>query len=239
MSELAIPESQQAIDAASFINEWERQPGEPKRAFTAFTYFRDDGDERSVTAVRDRSGGAYSHAKLMEWATRWRWIERADAYDRWIDRKRQKAYIEEVEAQARRQVELGQRLQGVGEEWVGEVLADEKGRRENLTATTALRFIDKGVHLERQGLGVDKPVSEQPGAAVPNILDAQTESDIFDTITRMASNVEAVEKMVNERAIGPPGPEPIDVEGEEIIDAELVEDDEGESDANDSPMIRQ
>lgn len=217
MSDLALQPS--SLPAAnSFIDEWERQPNESARAFKAFTIYRGMGDERGVLAVRDRAGGPYSHKTLLGWAEKHHWVNRSLAWDRMLDRRRQRAHIEEVEAMERRQVQAGQVLQDVGLKYVKEGLNTKEDRLKNLTATAALRFIDRGVDLEREGLGLDKPESAGDVNVQVNVLDNQTRADVFDKITQMAENMAAVERMVVER-----NTPVMVVDDEDIEDAELVE----------------
>lgn len=220
MTDLAVAPTS---TANRFINEWERQQGEPAKAFSAFTIFRDMGDERGVTLVRDKAGGAYSHKSLMTWAEKYRWIERADAYDRYLDRRRQAALAAEIEAQARRQVQAGQVLQEHGLKYVKENLATPEERKANLSANTALRFIDKGIDLERQGLGADKPDVGSAADQTPAVLDAGTKADVFAKIDEMSRNMKAWREAAEARGMAFPPEEIIDVEGEEVepdVDAE-------------------
>lgn len=217
MSDLAVqPPSPPA--ANSFVDEWERQSNESARAFRAFTLYRGMGDERAVLAVRDRLGGPYSHKTLMGWAEKHHWVNRALAYDRMLDRRAQRIHIEEIEAMARRQVQTGQVLQNVGLQFVKEQLDTKELRAKHLGANSALRFIDRGVDLEREGLGMDKPESAGDINVQVNVLDHQTKADVFDKITQMAENMAAVERMVATRNTPIPP--------EDIVDADVVEDDE-------------
>lgn len=206
--------------APTFIDEWERQPGESPKAWQAFQVFRDMGEERGVYAVRNKAGFSTSYQQLQKWAERFRWIERAAAYDRMIDRKRQRAHIEEVEAMARRQVDIGRVLQERGLAWVKEQLESAEQREKALTSSTALRFIDKGVDLEREGLGLNDRDEAGDVNVQVNVLDGGTRVELFDKIDQMASNAQRVEVMMRERS------GTITAQPEEIIDAELVEDDE-------------
>ncbi len=205
---------------SSFIDEWERQPHEGPRAWQAFQLFRDMGEERAVYAVRDKAGFSTGYQQLTKWADRHRWLERAAAYDRMIDRRRQRAHIEEVEAMARREVQIGQVLQEHGLAYVKEQLDTVEKRQKALNANSALRFIDRGVDLEREGLGLNKKADENETVG-PSVLDAQTQSDVFDTIDQMAANMVEVRQLMEERTTV------ITVEPEDDIeDAELVDDEE-------------
>jgi hypothetical protein len=75
---------------------WERQPGESRQAFEAFTLYRDLEAGRSLAKVGRRAGKDVS---LMErWSSKWEWVTRAEAYDRYLDQQavenRQAAKVE-------------------------------------------------------------------------------------------------------------------------------------------------
>lgn len=65
--------------------EWERQEGETEPAFEAFRTFRDMGLARSIKGTYEALGK--SKALITDWASRWRWHERARAYDNYVDRR--------------------------------------------------------------------------------------------------------------------------------------------------------
>lgn len=91
---------------------WERLAGETAAAFAAFCAFRDFGPERSVPkAVNERyskteGGEAADPAFLGKkcrmwrgWAAQYKWRERAEAYDQYIDRLKQAEKRKVIEAQ--------------------------------------------------------------------------------------------------------------------------------------------
>jgi hypothetical protein len=58
---------------------WERWPNESSPAFEAFTMYREMGAQRSLVRVGRECG---KNVRLMErWSIRWRWQERAAAWD--------------------------------------------------------------------------------------------------------------------------------------------------------------
>jgi hypothetical protein len=204
---------------ARFSEEWERQQGEPPKAWAAFCIYRDMGDERGVTKVRDKAGGLYKHSTLLRWAEAHRWVERARAWDNYVDRRRQAAFLKEQEEMARRHIKTGQQLQEAGLAYVEEQLGDAEKRAEAMTPTSALRFIDVGVGLERKGMGVDDEQKQADLNVQVNVLDAGTKGDVFAKIGEMARNMAAVRDL---------GSSTLPAPAEEIVDAEVVEDDESE-----------
>ena len=206
-----------AVSRSSMVEEWERQPGEPQRAFKAFVLYRDDEDERRVTKVRDVFGFAASNATLLRWATEWRWSDRANAYDRYLDRRKWLARAEEIEAAERLQVQIGHELQEKGHLFVQENLDTPEKRASNLTTPGAVTLVRTGTALVREGLGMDKDQAASETNIQINVLDAGTKANLFDKIEAMAANISAAREL----SIAPPSPAYED----EIVDAELVEDD--------------
>lgn len=78
-------------------NTWEMQPGETSKAFAAFCAYRDMGPERSLPKVCQMS--ARSLPNVKRWSERHRWVERAAAYDAYMDSVRRGGY-EEAERSA-------------------------------------------------------------------------------------------------------------------------------------------
>lgn len=113
-----------SVKDVAHIWPWDRQLRETKEAFGAFALYRDLGDHRSVAAVSTQLGRS---AKLTRrWSVRWRWVERAIAWDRELDRVKQSAMKDKIVEVAERHakaasaqlavlmapaMELGKRLQ--------------------------------------------------------------------------------------------------------------------------------
>jgi hypothetical protein len=207
MTDLAVSPAAEAM-----VDQWERQPGEPSAQFGVFALFRDMGAERGIVRMRDQNGSKWKLTTLARWAEKYRWVERAEAWDREVDRRKRQALLAEIEAQARRQVVIGQTLQDRGLRFIEEQLDTPEKRKANLTPTSALRYIQEGVALERKGLGVD---DEERGTDVNvnvNVLAPGVKANVFAKIEEMHQNMRAV------AAAFRPGA------SEEIIDAEVVED---------------
>jgi hypothetical protein len=82
---------------------WERQPGEPDRAFAAFCLYRDAGAaDRSLDGVGRQVHGTRAGRKrgatgrVQHWSARWSWVARARAYDAHQDRLAREAREEAV-----------------------------------------------------------------------------------------------------------------------------------------------
>lgn len=86
---------------------WERQSGEPSKAYAKFCTYRDLGPSRSIPKALAKVGK--SSAKPGYWqkiAARWNWTGRCDAFDAHVDAERRSAQLEEIVEMNRRQAAL-------------------------------------------------------------------------------------------------------------------------------------
>lgn len=128
---------------------WERLSGETSMAYAAFRQYRDLGPARRVDDMADTS-----RTSAQRWSRRWRWVERAQAWDAEAHRLEDAARLEQIRTMdsnhqraARALIAAGLRaLQNVGE----------------LTPHQAARFVDLGTRLERAtllGAHLEPPVT--------------------------------------------------------------------------------
>lgn len=83
---------------------WDRQDGETDKAFAAFCIYRDMGSERSYKDVRIKFGKQPNYERMLQrWGSQHRWVERATAYDAYLDEQKREA-LQEVQRKA--QVEI-------------------------------------------------------------------------------------------------------------------------------------
>src|SRR4051794_38595149 len=64
------------------LDPWDRQLGEPDKAWEAFVFYRDMGGTRSYEKVRQALGKGSGYVRQIEvWGTKWSWVERCYAFD--------------------------------------------------------------------------------------------------------------------------------------------------------------
>ncbi len=109
-----------------------RLPGEPAAAWAAFCAYRALGPRRSIRgAYRQRSGneGATGNGQASgcwnAWARAYRWRERAEEWDRHVDREARLAHVDAVREMNRRQVELFQAVQAKALEALAKTTAED------------------------------------------------------------------------------------------------------------------
>lgn len=92
---------------------WERQKNESSKAYAAFCIYRDLGVERSLEKVAQNRGKPGSKSWLNTWSTKYHWVERARAYDDYLEQEKrkeqEKAILEMVERHTKEAMALQQK----------------------------------------------------------------------------------------------------------------------------------
>ena len=92
---------------------WERQKNESSKAYAAFCIYRDLGVERSLEKVAQNRGKPGSKSWLNTWSTKYHWVERAQAYDDYLEQEKrkeqEKAILEMVERHTKEAMALQQK----------------------------------------------------------------------------------------------------------------------------------
>ncbi len=91
------------------IQPWEQQEGETPRAFGGFQVYKDLGPSRSLNAVAEDLFGkkkAKTQVRTVSrWSSKWRWVERARAWDRYATRQANQASLKERRRQGKQAAE--------------------------------------------------------------------------------------------------------------------------------------
>jgi hypothetical protein len=83
---------------------WEQLAGESRQAWEAFRAYRDMGDERSLDKVGEGLGK--SRGLIGRWSAGMKWRERILAYERELDRERQKIRIKDIREEHKRSTQI-------------------------------------------------------------------------------------------------------------------------------------
>ncbi|HUM43488.1 MAG TPA: hypothetical protein PKI14_11125 [Fervidobacterium sp.] len=153
---------------------WDRQPGESAKAYAAFCAYRDLGAERSLEKVRHLLDKPRTKKWLGVWSAKYNWVERAKAYDDYIEKKKraekEKAIMEMVERHAKLAMafeqRVAQRLQSVDPE--------------ELTPNDLARWLEIATRLERLSRGEPTEIGKQEvtlPAVVEVVLDDGDDSE--------------------------------------------------------------
>ena len=155
---------------------WERQPGEPARAYGAFCIYRDlPPHERSLRAVAERLGGKRSETgrrstrPLERWSSRWRWVERAARWDEEQDRRAREAQLRAVKEMRERHAKEAMALQQKALERLKRMDPEE------LSPKDVLWYFVEAAKLERISRGEPDQIQEQRSDWVAAVLAAWPE----------------------------------------------------------------
>lgn len=155
-------QKREQVDLATDRKPYEQQPKETDVAFAAFKTYR-DMEERTLAKTGKALGKS---APLMEgWSSRWRWGERATAWDRERDDRARATTLDEIEEMQRRHIQLALGMQQLGALELQRVLKDAQTKVEiggvGLSAADIHRLIDAGAKLERLNRGEPESVERK------------------------------------------------------------------------------
>lgn len=138
---------------------YERLPDESSKAYAAFTVYRDLGESRTIEKVQQKLSKSTGYQRqLLEWSATYSWVDRATAYDDYIEaqaRKRvERDAIRRKADMLKRHADVGRFLQSKGVEYLR---ADGKGIEKSSDAITAIK---SGVDMERKAEGLPEWIFE-------------------------------------------------------------------------------
>jgi len=169
-----LPVEEPTIDPQLEVRVWDRRQGETRKAFRAFTLYRDQPDKRGFKEVGAQLNCSVQN--VFKWAKKYDWYNRVRAWDVHEDQQAQEAQIRERRAMAERIAHSGKRLQDVALAQL-EKLCDrlENGKPDpadpetdpakkrriypELTPYQIARMYEVGVKSERVGRGEPDPDS--------------------------------------------------------------------------------
>jgi len=151
------------------LDSWDRQPGELNLWYARFERYRLAGPNRSLLGTlndeRVRRGKKKGRSLPQSWATnvkRWRWQDRASAWDEYERRQARVRHAQAIEEANRRHIQHALALQNKASQ---RLQAMEPG---DLSPMVVLRYIVEGAKLERAALGQPQPTEEQPCVRLVN-----------------------------------------------------------------------
>lgn len=126
---------------------WERLPEESSKAYEAFCIYRDLGVDRSIekTAKSRLKPGSYSW--LRNWSSKYNWVERARAYDDYLEREKRKEREKAILEMMDRHIKETMALQQKALERLKTLNPDE------LTPRDVLNYLLEAMKVERLSRG--------------------------------------------------------------------------------------
>jgi hypothetical protein len=149
---------------------------ESAKAFDAFCAYRDLGPARSIAAAVEESGGGAGRMRTWEgWSSRYRWVERAAAYDSHIDQVRLTASADNVAMAALKHATAASRRIEKGLERLAEL------KPEDMSVLEVRQYISDGIRLHRLALGLStESVRQEASVSVRTERMASVEQILAD-----------------------------------------------------------
>lgn len=144
------------------VQPWDRMPGEGPKAYEAFVTYRDMGVSRTARKCAETLGK--SPGTTWRWSGRWHWVDRARAWDQFLDHQ----YAKEMVIQRREMAKQHARISQAMESRIVNRLTEL--RPEELTPSDLARWLDIAVKVRRQSLGLsgDTVALEHSGEVTTN-----------------------------------------------------------------------
>lgn len=167
------------MDTLIGTNQWDQQPGETVKAFEAFRTYRDMGPTRTIMkALKLNTGKENTRGRYDVWSMQNDWVNRCNAYDRFMDQQYTNGVAKQVKDMAERHAAMAsvflnkvvQRLQTIDPN--------------SLTPDQLLKWFDVCTKVERLSRGEStENVRQHHSGEVVNKLDLSGISDDeFDAI---------------------------------------------------------
>lgn len=184
------------------IQPWDRLSNESLKSFMLFRVYRDLGLTRSIKEACARTGRKFSYA--LKLATQYKWRERAEAYELFLDKKRQQIKMKEIDEMNKRHSTHAQAIENAlivpVEKFINNFKAKYGADFENMTLKDILFYIYKTaekfpnlVDTERKARGVPTDISKQNidvtsnGESIPqnvNFIVSGTKSPLLEQIKK-------------------------------------------------------
>jgi hypothetical protein len=135
---------------------WEQLKGESSAAFTAFCSYRDFGTDRNIrravdSTEKDDGVRAKKYRVWRNWATQFRWRDRASDYDRYIEKLKQTELRKTIEAQGEKHREVTGKMLDVVKKKLDLMNPEE------LTQGTVNEWVQTAIKAERENMGLIAP----------------------------------------------------------------------------------
>lgn len=134
---------------------WDRLPNESGKAYAVFCVYRDLGPERSLEKLRRNLDKPRSKKWLGEWSVKYNWVERAQAYDDYIERKKREEKENAILEMAERHAKLAMAFQQRVAQRLQQISPAE------LSPSDMAKWLDIATKLERLSRGEPTEIEKQ------------------------------------------------------------------------------
>lgn len=181
-------EKMEVVD--SFLYPWDRNPSENDKSYRLFLAFKDMGRTRSYVAVLDLFP-QLNYPAIAQLGLRYKWFDRAAAYDEHQDEKFRMKLDEEVLHAKIRQQKLGSMMSDLAEK--GLKMLEEFP--EELSPAEISKFAEIGTKIENLALGSSTEIKEAKIDAKIGIEVEKIDPEIAKEVGKLIA-IKSSEKMI-------------------------------------------
>jgi len=145
---------------------WDRLPNESTKAYAAFCVYRDLGTERSLEKAGQTLDKPRTRKWLGEWSAKYKWVERAKAYDDYVEKLKRKEKEKAIKEMAERQARIAMAFQ---EKIIERLQSIDPAE---LTPTELARWFEIAAKIERLNRGEPTEIGKQE-VMLPQIVEIE------------------------------------------------------------------
>jgi hypothetical protein len=142
---------------------WDRLSGESSKAYHHFCIYRDMGASRSLRQMAAIPGCTSVRRQLNRWSSRWRWVERCQQYDDYLEYQIRAQQEKERREMSKRHAKIAMLGQNILVKGMEELLAKVQSGQHNLAPAELARLMDVSVKVERLARGESTDIHEAVG----------------------------------------------------------------------------
>ena len=130
---------------------WDRLAGESSKAYHHFCIYRDMGASRSLRQMAGIPGCTSVRRQLNRWSSRWRWVERCQQYDDYLEYQLRVLQEKERREMSKRHAKIAMLGQNILVKGMEELLAKVQNGQHNLAPAELARLMDVSVKVGESG----------------------------------------------------------------------------------------
>ena len=142
---------------------WDRLPGESSKAYHHFCVYRDMAANRSLRQMAGIPGCTSVRRQLNRWSSRWRWVERCQQYDDYLEYQLRAQQEKERREMSKRHAKIAMLGQNILVKGMEELLAKVQSGQHSLAPAELARLMDVSVKVERLARGESTDIHEAVG----------------------------------------------------------------------------
>lgn len=150
-------------------NPWERQDTDTAASFEAFQIYRDLGPTRSLTKVVQQLNK--SKTLLGRWSGKFNWVERAEAYDQYMDQMRLQEEEEARRIMHQEHAAINKLMLQVAKKRI------ETIKPEELSPNDVKNWVEVGMKNERIARGESTEDNKNSGNTIVQLIDNMHEME--------------------------------------------------------------